>query len=106
MMDSIAKSIFEIASSNKFFSNVYADLYSILCTKYHNMQSLLEENYSQFLNQFDKIDYVSPEDDYDGFCKMNKQNDKRRALSTFYLNLYCIGCYLLKKLNFYLLIYE
>ena len=103
MMDSIAKSIFEIASSNKFFSNVYADLYSILCTKYHIMQSLLEENYSQFLKQFDTIDYVSPEDDYDGFCRMNKQNDKRRALSTFYLNLYCIGVLPIEKIEFLLI---
>jgi hypothetical protein len=25
--------------------------------------------------------------DYDGFCEMNKKNDRRRAISTFYLNL-------------------
>ena len=99
MMDSIAKSIFDIASSNKFFSTVYADLYSILCTKYEIMQNILEENYNNFFEYFDTIKYVSPEEDYDGFCKINKENDKRRALSMFYLNLYCIGALPIDKIE-------
>lgn len=99
MMDSIAKSIFDIASSNKFFSTVYADLYSILCTKYEIMQNILEENYNKFFEYFDTIKYVSPEEDYDGFCKINKENDKRRALSMFYLNLYCIGALPIDKIE-------
>ena len=99
MMQLIAQSVFEIASSNKFFSTVYADLYSILCTKYEIMQSILEESYSKFFGQFDIIDYVSPEEDYDGFCKNNKENDKRRSLSMFYLNLYCIGVLPIDKIE-------
>lgn len=102
MIKSIGSSIFEIASSNKFFSTVYAELYSILFTKYEVMQSLLEENYSSFLNKFETIEYISPEEDYDAFCRINKENDKRRALSTFYLNLYCIGVLPIEKIEYLL----
>lgn len=102
MIKSIGSSIFEIASSNKFFSTVYAELYSILFTKYEVMQSLLEENYSSFLDKFETIEYISPEEDYDAFCRINKENDKRRALSTFYLNLYCIGVLPIEKIEYLL----
>tara|TARA_Y200000002_G_scaffold17865_2_gene13843 strand:- start:2653 stop:3594 length:942 start_codon:yes stop_codon:yes gene_type:complete len=102
MIKSIGSSIFEIASSNKFFSTVYAELYSILFTKYEVMQSLLEENYSSFLDKFETIEYISPDEDYDAFCRINKENDKRRALSTFYLNLYCIGVLPIEKIEYLL----
>ena len=99
MIKSIGSSIFDIASSNKFFSTVYAELYSILFTKFEVMQTLLDENYSSFLDKFETIEYISPEEDYDAFCRINKENDKRRALSMFYLNLYCIGVLPIEKIE-------
>lgn len=99
MIKSIGSSIFDIASSNKFFSTVYAELYSILFTKFEVMQTLLDENYSSFLDKFESIEYISPEEDYDAFCRINKENDKRRALSMFYLNLYCIGVLPIEKIE-------
>ena len=99
MLESISKSIFDIACSNKFFSSVYAELYSILCTKYEIMLTLLEDKYNHFFTEFDSIEYVSPEEDYDGFCKINKENDKRRSMSNFYLNLYCIGVIPIEKIE-------
>lgn len=95
----ITTSIFDIASSNKFFSGVYADLYSVLYTKYEIMQGLFEDNYSSFLGMFEKINYVAPEVDYDAFCNINKENDRRRSLSTFYLNLYCSGVIPIEKIE-------
>ncbi len=102
MIDSIANAIFDIASSNRFFSAVYAELYSLLITKYENIQSILESNYSSFLDKFEEIQYVSPDVDYDAFCRINKENDKRRAMSAFYLNLYCIGVLPIEKIEFLL----
>lgn len=99
MLETITKSIFDIASSNKFLSGVYADLYSILYTKYEVTHKHLEKNYETFMDNFKHINYVSPEEDYDAFCKINKENDKRRSLTTFYLNLYCVGVFPIERIE-------
>ena len=43
------------------------------------------------MESFSNIKYVAPEIDYNSFCQNNKLNDRRRALSSFFLNLYCSG---------------
>ena len=82
--------LFEIASTNRFFSKLYADLYAELINNYSIMEEVFDENFKHFLTLFDDIKYVSPEVDYDEFCKNNKTNEKRKALSQFFLNL-CIN---------------
>ncbi len=83
--------IFEIASTNKFFSKVYADVYSSLCSECETFYNLVETNYKTYMESFSNIKYVAPEIDYNSFCQNNKLNDRRRALSSFFLNLYCSG---------------
>jgi hypothetical protein len=39
------------------------------------------------MSQYSDIVYVDSEKDYNGFCDMNKKNERRRAITTFYLNL-------------------
>ena len=36
---------------------------------------------------FTCIEYVDPEKDYDAFCKINSNNERRKALSLFFVNL-------------------
>lgn len=83
--------IFEIASTNRFFSKIYADLYSDLFMKYEFMRSVFENSFSTFLGLFNSIEYVVPEEDYDKFCKINKDNEKRKSLSVFFVNLMING---------------
>lgn len=92
--------IFDIASTNRFFSRVYADVYGALYSKYEVMQTLLATNYSAFLEQFNTIHYTSPEEDYNEFCRINKNNEKRRALSSFYLHLYFSGVLTFDKIEY------
>jgi len=86
-MTRLSSTIFEIASNNRFYSKIYADLYSDLSTNYDMMKSTFENNLALFTNLFDKIEYVDPKVDYDKFCEINKANEKRKSLATFYLNL-------------------
>lgn len=79
--------IFEIASNNRFFSKIYADLYSVLIGKYDIMRIVFENSLNKYAELFDKIEYVESTVDYDTFCKNNKDNEKRKALSSFFLNL-------------------
>lgn len=86
-MGRLSSTIFEIASNNRFYSKIYADLYSELSTKYDMMKSTFENNLTIFTSLFDKIEYVDPKVNYDKFCEINKTNEKRKSLGAFYLNL-------------------
>lgn len=86
-MTRIASFLFEIASNNRFYSKIYADLYSDLSLKYIEIKNAFEISLSKFMLLFDKIEYVDPLIDYDNFCRINKENEKRKALSNFFLNL-------------------
>jgi hypothetical protein len=79
--------IFEIASTNRFYSKIYADLYSELINKYDIMKGVFEENLNNYITLFDIIEYVEPNVDYNKFCKINKDNERRKSLSAFFVNL-------------------
>jgi hypothetical protein len=79
--------IFEIASTNLFYSKIYADLYTELMGISEIMMDIFEKSFESFIDLFNNIEYVEPNVDYDKFCKINKDNDKRRALSSFIVNL-------------------
>jgi hypothetical protein len=79
----IAMFIFDIASTNKFFSEIYADLYSELITKFSVFSVILDKFIVSYKFMVDTIEYVDPSVDYDGFCLYTKQNDKRKAIASF-----------------------
>ena len=83
----VGNSIFDIASNNRFFSKMYADLYALLINKFEIMKVIFENSLDTFLELFKTIEYVESEQDYDRFCKINKDNEKRKALSLFFVNL-------------------
>ena len=95
-LNKIGESLFTIASGNSFYSKLYAELYKDLMevfdTNGHTfMEVIFKNNFQKFRSLFDKIDYCSPDKDYDGFCNNTKTNEKRRALSLFYVNLMKLG---------------
>jgi len=83
----ISSYLFEFASTNRYFSKLYADLYTELVNKYECMKLTLDASFHSFLKMFADIEYVDPDVNYDEFCKINKINEKRKALSTFFVNL-------------------
>lgn len=86
-MSQFSSTIFEIASTNRFYSKIYAELYSDLSTKYEMMKTTFETNFENFTDLFNNIEYVDPNVNYDKFCEINKINEKRKSLAAFYLNL-------------------
>ena len=83
--------IFEIASNNRFYSKMYAELYSDLSSKYEMLMDTFETNFRTFTDLFNIIEYVDPATNYDRFCEINKTNEKRKSLASFYLNLMANG---------------
>ena len=86
-LNKIGESVFNIASGNAFYSATYAKLYKTLMTNYSFMSDIFKTNLDKFSELFTTIEYYNPNTDYDKFCENNKTNDKRRALSAFYVNL-------------------
>jgi len=86
-MNRVGNTIFEIASNNRLFSKLYADLYCRLIDKYEIMKDVFDENILSFMDLFNCIEYSDPSEDYNQFCKNNKDNERRKALSLFFVNL-------------------
>ena len=87
LYNKIGESIFNIASTNIFFSEIYARLYKELMDKFDFMKEIFKTNYDKFSDLYKNIEYCDSQIDYDKYCEINKSNDKRRALSKFYINL-------------------
>lgn len=99
VMNRVASSIFTTASSNAFYSEIYARLFHDLMakekepdhTEYAVFRSVFEQNLASFMSLFDTIEYCDPKKNYDKFCDINKANEKRKAMSLFIVNLMKIG---------------
>ena len=91
LMNRVAVSIFNTASSNAFYSAIYARLFKDLMGKYGVFRDVFEKNLGTFMALFDTIEYCDPKKNYDKFCDINKANEKRKAMSLFIVNLMKIG---------------
>jgi hypothetical protein len=87
----IANSIFNTASSNIFYSALYSKLFKELMSYHEVFKVVFEKSFSEFVGLFKKIEYIDPSVDYNKFCENTKTNDKRRAMSTFIVNLMTEG---------------
>jgi hypothetical protein len=83
----ITNAIFDIASSNKFYSELYAELYRDLIQKFQVFHKNVLEFIEHFSKTIDHIRYVDPKANYDESCAYLKKNDLRKATSTFVVNL-------------------
>jgi hypothetical protein len=83
----IALSIFDIASTNKFYAEVYAKLYQSLIEKHIIFESILQEYLEKYIGGLDEIKSADPNEDYDLFCLYNKENDKRKATTVFWIHM-------------------
>lgn len=106
VMNRVALSIFNTASSNAFYSEIYARLFRDLMAQdsataatttgattspYAVFRDLFERNLASFMSLFETIEYCDPKKNYDKFCDINKANEKRKAMSLFIVNLMKIG---------------
>ena len=89
-LSGIGENILDIASSNRYYSKIYADLYSDLSSRYNFIKEQYLQNLNKFTDLFNNIEYVDSNVNYDRFCEINKINEKRKSLAAFYINLmYC-----------------
>lgn len=83
----ITKAIFDIASSNKFYSELYALLYKELASEFPYFKEIVSTIINEYIENIQNIRYLDPKVDYDKYCENNKENDKRKAMTAFIVNL-------------------
>jgi len=86
----VAHYIFEIASMNKFYSKLYALLYRDLCSYYENFKNVIDEHFKEFLKGINKIHYVNPKYDYDGYCNYTTIIQQKISFCCFLIELFNI----------------
>lgn len=87
----IGTCIFKVASCNKFFSLLYAQLYKDLIISFDFMNEIFEKNYTEISKEFEHIEVCLSSENYDKLCENNKKNDNRKSLCQFYVNLMLKG---------------
>lgn len=79
--------LFDIAKSNKFYSEIYAKLYKELIDNFSFFNETIVPFVNQFMDSLNTLVYIDSAVDYDGFCNYNKMNENRRASMAFIVNL-------------------
>lgn len=83
----LTETIFGIVSSNRFYSEMYAKLYTELIKIKKEFLNLFQEHFDTYLTELNKIDYVSANDNYDQFCEYNKKIMQMESMLVFFVNL-------------------
>lgn len=86
-IDKIANSIFDTASTNKFYSELYATLYKYLIEQYPLFHKIIPNFVKKYMENMENIESFDPNLEYDKYCDNNKLNDKRKAMSAFIVNI-------------------
>jgi len=97
--------LFELASANLFFSELYADLYNKLYTEFDFLREPLTNSLKTFISSYKNIENMSSAENYDMFCNIIKNNTKRIALLTFIIYLMkfdIVDCDMILELTLYL----
>lgn len=79
----IYKKTFEIVSNSSINSKLYARLYNDMIKKHSYFKQLFNENLKIYLDNFKKIDYVPPNEDYDKFCMYIKHIENMKNFTLF-----------------------
>jgi len=80
--------ICDIASDNRFYSELYANLYTELCINNKQLISILKKRMHTYIQHFVYNIHITVDvADYDQLCKLNKENDRFKAFGSFIMNL-------------------
>ncbi len=84
--EKVLQCFYLVIVNNSIYSKLYAKLYSTIMEE----QVVFEENVSGFIEKYNElfknIRYADPDEDYDSYCVINKENIQRKALLKFIVN--------------------
>ena len=83
----VGEIIFDVASCNMFYSELYADLVNKLSLKFEWLLEIFHSSLKHYTHKFMKFETNISHENYEKFCQVNKDNEARKALIKFYINL-------------------
>lgn len=86
-LQTVSETIFDIASTNMFYAEIYAKLYKELIQYDDVFNTVMHSFLLVYANSIKDIKYVDPEVDYENYCGYNKKNDMRKATAVFIISL-------------------
>lgn len=78
--------LFLVIINNRFFVNLYADLYNLIIEQYMEYDAYIIKFLQKYDNLIEHIEYCDPENDYDKYCTINKKNEERKSLLSFLIH--------------------
>lgn len=95
----IVNCIFDIASNNGFYAELYALLYKDLIQTYAFFENTADNSISRYIRSIELVRYEDSDGNYDLHCVINKENDSRKSLLTFIIMLIRGGILPLTSVN-------
>lgn len=95
----IVNCIFDIASNNGFYAELYALLYKDLIKTFAFFENTAENSINRYMQSIELVRYEDSDGDYDLHCVINKENDSRKSLLTFIIMLIRGGILPLTSVN-------
>lgn len=86
-LNELGNFIFDVASKNKFWCQIYAKLCFDLNNEFPIIKKICKEKFDNFLELFKYIRIANAEKNYDLFCQINDENEKRKSICSFYSHL-------------------
>jgi hypothetical protein len=83
----VGNAFFNIASTNRFYSKLYADLYTNIIEQHQVLKDVFQMSFDSFSSLFQKIECGDSDKNYGEYCDFVKVNETRRALCLFFVNL-------------------
>lgn len=81
----VCDKFFSIITASSFYCGLYAKLYSELIKRNPDYKAILCEKTDKYLLEFESFAYVSPNEDYDGYCDYVKVLDNIKNFTRFLL---------------------
>ena len=83
----IKKLFIDTVCNVNIYSEIYVMLYRSIIEKYDNSLFNINDDYAILKDELLNIKVIDSNMNYDDFCKNNKNNERKRSLSLFYINL-------------------
>ena len=97
--DEVVNVVYNIISVNKVYSMLYVKLFEKLIDRYEYFKEKKSKIIEELKSDILKLDYKSPDDNYDEYCKYNKMNDRIKSRIIFVSNLLKEGVLSFKEYN-------
>jgi len=85
-LNKITLVVFNIASSNLFYSKLFSKLYKELIDKNRSFYDIFQVHYHKYFSELQSFDFTKTTD-YDAFCEYTKKINQLDSTLTFFINL-------------------